>query len=129
MEIIKTGFRVHPPAWTSCADWWRFHAMECVSEASIADDALGRSGATDVWVDPRGVGDVHRAYAKFAVKLVTTSIVVGILEFNRRSIKNPPLWTTMGLSIFNVAIKIPEAEPRGIHAPSVPNKPSCATTS
>ena len=45
-------------------------------------------------------------HAKFAVKLVTTGIVVGILEFNRHSIKNPPFWTAMGLSVFNIAVTL-----------------------
>ena len=45
-------------------------------------------------------------HAKFAIKLVATGIVVGILESSRRSIKNTPFYAAMGLSALNVAVAL-----------------------
>ena len=45
-------------------------------------------------------------HAKFAVKLVATGIVVGILESSRGSLPNTPFWTAMGLSVLSVAVAL-----------------------
>lgn len=46
--------------------------------------------------------NVH--HAKFAVKLIVTVIVVGILESSRKSLSNMAFQAVVGLSILNVAL-------------------------
>jgi hypothetical protein len=46
--------------------------------------------------------NVH--HVKFAVKLIVTVIVVGILESSRKSLSNAAFQAAMGLSILNVAL-------------------------
>ena len=56
----QNRFRFRSPAGSGRADRRRFRAVERNREAGIADDAVGRSGATDLWADPLGAGGVYR---------------------------------------------------------------------